>query len=442
MTITRRKDEQGFALVTTTVIVAILLLSGISLLNYTVSVRKAGKSVQDEFNAIQLAEAGLQKALFCLNETTGTNCGGTYGTSYTGETDVVLGDGTFTTVLSGTGSIKTITSTGTTPSGATKTIMTEATTEPVTDDPTFGFALQTGGGGVYLENNSTIGGTIYSNGNVTCQTSAAIIDGDAYSAASGGTIDACTVNFDAYADNIINSQITGDAYYDVDPDGIAGSTVTGTKYPGSTTPSPEDLPDINLDFWHAAAEEGGTINGDYYPADGESLGPKKIVGDLIVGNLIDVTITGPIWVVGDITTGNNSTFTLDSSFGMYSTAILADHPGESAIHGKIDITNNTGIYGSGDSKSHILFISTNTSTDTASPALRVANNASGAVFLATGGLLKLDNLAGAKSLSAYQLRVSQNASINWVESELANAAFANSPGGRWRLVAAAWREQN
>lgn len=437
----RRTKDGGFALVTTTVIIAILLLSGISLMNYTVSVRKVGKSVEDEFNAIQLAEAGIQKTLFCLNATSGTECGGTYGSSYAGETDVDLDNGTFTTTLTGTGTNRTITSVGTTPSGVSKTILSEVTTEPVSEDASFSYALQAGQSGAYLENNAVITGSLYSNGDITCQTPAAIIDGDAYVATSAGSVNACSVNYDAHADSVLDSVVTGDAYYDADPAGIAGSVVTGVKYPGSPTPVPADLPDINLDWWRAEAEAGGSILGDYSPSDGESLGPVKIIGDLNVGIGIDLTVTGTIWVVGNVITGNNATFTLDSSFGQYGSLIMADNPGDPVNDGKIDITNGVGIFGSGDPRSHVMFLSTNTSENATSPALRVANNAAGAVFLATEGVLKLGQNAGAKSLAAKKLYISQNAIITFVESELADAKFSNGPGGRWRLLTAGWREQ-
>ncbi|MEA3249215.1 MAG: hypothetical protein U9Q03_02560 [Patescibacteria group bacterium] len=429
--------EEGFALVTTTVIIAILLLSGISLMNYTVTIRKAGKSVQDEFNAVQLAEAGVQKTIFCLNETVGDNCGGTFGADYVGETGVDLGTGTFTTTLIGTSTIKTVTSVGTTPGGATKTVLAEISAEPDSDGAAFGYALQSGAGGAYLENGASVSGTLYANGDITCQTTGAIIDGDAYVSSSGGMIDDCTVNYDTHADKVIDSVVGGDAYYDTD---ISGSTVTGAQYPGSATPDTEELPDIDLAFWHQSAEVGGTITGDYAPADESTLGPKKINGDLIINNNIDVTITGPVWVVGDIITGNGCSFTLDSSFGRYSTAILADDPSDQANIGYIDLTNGTSIYGSGDPKSHLMFITTNTSISSTTPALNVANNASGAVFIATAGMLKLANNAGAKSLSAYQLFVSQNATVTYVESALADATFANSPGGVWRLGAGGWRQ--
>jgi len=428
--------------VTTTVIIAILLLSGISLMNYAVSVRKAGKSVQDEFNAVQLAEAGLQKALFCLNATEGTNCGGTFGLDYAGETDIDLGSGTgtFTTTLAGTSTLKTVTAVGTTPSGVSKTILAEVSAEPDSDNAAFGFALQSGTGGAHIDNLATIDGTIYSNGDVICQSPAAIIDGDAYVAIANGLIDECTVNYDAHADRILDATVVGDAYYDTDPTDIAGSTVTGLKYPGSTTPVPEEMPEVDLAFWHESALDGGTLPGPYSPADGSSLGPKKIEGDLIMDNNVDITITGPVWVEGNIITGNNCSFTLDSSFGRYSTAILADKPADTANYGKIDVSNGTGIYGSGDSRSHLLFISTNTSVNTSSPALGVANNAAGAVFLALNGMLKLANNAGAKSLSAHTLYVSNGATVNYVESDLAAASFSNSPGGVWRLGAGGWRQ--
>lgn len=430
--------NRGFATISTALLLSLVLAMGGILYSYAMSSRNAAKRVSADFSAIQFAEAGVQKAVFCLNATSGTNCGGTSGTSYAGESNVAVGEGTFTTVITGSGSSRTITSTGTTPSGSSVTVVVDATTVPPNDDMDFGYALQSGEGGAHLENNASIEGTLYSNGDVDCQTTSAGTNGDIYVAKVGGSIDRCTVGYNAYADSILRSDVTGDAHYDSD---VTDTTIGGASYPGSATPTSESLPNIDLDFWHDSAESGGVIFGDYHPTDGETLGPVKIVGDLVMDNNVDIWLGGPVWVVGDITTGNNSTFNLDSSWGENSTTVLADDPGNETVKGRIVISNNTGITGSGDSKSHILFVSTYDSDSDTVPAISVSNNASGAVFLATSGTLRLENGAGAKSLAGHRLFVDQNGTVTYVESDLAGMNFSNSPGGVFRLLSGTWREK-
>jgi hypothetical protein len=286
-----------------------------------------------------------------------------------------------------------------------------------------------------MANNSSIVGTIYADGNVTCQSKAAVVEGDAYVSSSGGEIEACTVNFDAHADNLDDVTVKRDAYYKTK----TGGKVSGTSYPGSPTPDRQDLPAINLDFWRDSASAGGTISGNYAPADNSHLGPVKINGNLIMNNNVDIIVDGPIWVSGSITTGNNNSFTLNSGFGSYGTIILADNPSNPLTSGLITISNGTVINGSGQPTSHILFASNSTATADASPAMIVSNNSAGAVFYAIRGTLKLENNAGAKAMSAYRLYVSNNAEVNYVESEM-GGNFSNSPSGTWRMLDGTWRE--
>ncbi len=434
-----RSPSRGFATITTVLILAIAFAFGLVLIAAVLSGRAAGRTLQAELSAEQIAEAGLNKAVFCLNATSGTNCGGSYGTAYTGETDVSFGGGSFTTTLTGGGATRSATSAGTSKSGQKFTILATVTAIPPTDSTAFSYALQSGSGGAYMSNNSSISGTIYSNGNIDCQTTQAVVTGDGFVTLSGGHINACTISYNAHADNVLNSKVGGDAYYLTDPSGISGTTVTGAKFSGSATPSAAAMPSLDLDFWRNSASAGGIIYGDYSPANGAKIGPIEITGNLIMNNNVAVTIEGPIWVQGNITTGNNSSFTLDSSFGSYSTVILADDPNDMIDHGKITITNNTVINGSGDPKSHILFASTNNSTNDSAPALQVANNSSGAVFYALNGVMRLSNNAGAKSLAGYRLYLDQGASVTYVESDF-SGQFSNSPAGRWYIQSGTWRQ--
>lgn len=427
-------------MVSVSVIISVILAFGIALITLMLGSSSVSKSYTGSISAIQIAEAGVHKALFCMNAASGDKCSGTYGAGFVGESAIAFADGEYTTTVTGGGSVRQLVSVGTAANGRQRTIAVDLTTIPPVDEMDWSYALQAGGGGVYMENGATVTGSIYTGGDVDCQSDLAIIDGDAYSSKTSGSINSCTVNYHAHADKVLGVVVGGDAYYKNDPADVAGSTVAGTKYSGSTTPDEKPLPDFDLEFWQAAAEAGGTINGNYNPADGSSLGPKKITGDLTLGQNVDVTVTGPIWVAGDIYTENNSTLTLDSSFGAYGTVILADHQGDPAAHGRIYMIPNAGIYGSGNPSSHILLVSTNRSVDPVDPALDVSNNASGAVFMATDGVLKLNNNASAKSMAAYALYMENNSDVTYLESELSDMKFSNSPANLWRVQEGSWRE--
>lgn len=434
----RRAAPRGFALLSTVALMLFVFGVSMSVITYSLTSRRAARFVTGQFDATQVADAGLQHAIHCLKQSSAaTECGVTYGTGYVGQTDVDIDFGTFTSTVTGTGSARDVTVTGTSLNGESVTIAATVTTQPPLGDVSFGYALQSGEGGVYLENNASIAGTIYSGGDVDCQSAQAEIGGDAYVSLVGGKIDSCTVGVDAYADSILDSDVGGDVSYATS---ASGTSFGGFEFTNAATPDAVALPDVDLDFWMASAEYGGVISGDYAPADGESLGPVKIVGDLTLGQNVDITVTGPIWVTGTITSNNNSSFTLDSSFGPYGTVILAHDPDDQANGGVIDIVNNTSITGSGQSTSHIAFVATNTSHSDAAPALQVANNATGAVFYAPNGVLRLANNATAKALAGYRLYADQNAVVTYSESDLVDADFSNSPPGTWRLLSGTWRE--
>lgn len=446
-TVTRRimaflDGRGGFALISTVALMAFVFGVAIALISYVLAGRQAGKYLTESFNATQVADAGLQKALFCLKAVDGSRCGGTWGATYVGEANVDIGGGNkFTTVVTGEAKMREITSTGTTTGGRSVTLSVVATTEPPSDAPPFAYALQSGEGGAHLENSANITGTIYSNGDVTCQSTQAGVTGDAYSAKVGGKIQSCNVGADAHADNILDSVVQGDAYYYLDPSGITGTTVGGLKFPGRPTPIAYDLPAFDLEFWRGSAEYGGTIFGDYTPADNTTLGPIKITGNLHIGTNIDITVTGPIWVMGNVTTENNSSLRIDSTYGNYGTVLLADDPDDMANRGRILLSPGTTVAGTGAHVSHLLFISTNASASDTVPAISVANTASGAIFSATNGTLRLQNNAAALAIAGYRLFADQNAIVNYDVSALTGAEFANSPPDQsWRLLPGTWRQ--
>ena len=116
------------------------------------------------------AQSGIDKALWCLNQSSGTNCGGSYGSGFTGETSVSFGNSAYytTAITTVTGSQKTVTATGYYPSVANPvakvTVKAEATI--TTTSASFYYGVQSGNGGFEFSNNSSVTGNIYANGDV------------------------------------------------------------------------------------------------------------------------------------------------------------------------------------------------------------------------------------------------------------------------------------
>lgn len=431
--------QHGFALVSVSLLLGIMFIFTVVLADTVLSGRRAERAAEQDFEANTLAQAGIEKAIFCLNATSGTACGGTFGSNYAGETDLAIGNGTVTTTVTGSGSSREVVSVATPTKGGPRTIAATLTTIPSDDDMDFSYALQAGDGGAYMENNSEINGTLYTNGDVECQSTQADVLGDVFVSKVGGVIDSCHIGYHAHADSILDSEVEGDAYYLSNPSGIAGTDVDGTEYPGSARPDVEPLPTVDLDFWREAAEEGGTVYGNQAPADGATIGPLKIVGNLTLNQNVDITLAGPLWVQGDVDLQNNTSITLDAAYGDNSSVILIDKPGSESTSGRLIMVPNVALVGSGSSKSHIAVVSTNSGTVDTDPAIQVRNNSSGAIFYSTDGTIRIYNNAGAKALAGHRLYIDNGATVTYVESDLADLNFSNSPGGIWRLQAGTWR---
>lgn len=184
--ITFKEYAPGQALVMAIIFLAIIASASSALLGYVGSVAKFEKTTGEEKLALQIAQAGIDKAIWCLNQGSGTNCGGTFGGNFIGETAVAAPPGEFTTsITSIDSSTKEITSTGYIPNSDdpafSKTIRARATID--TDQVNFSFGMQVGDGGATMENTSRVNGSVYSNGS---------IDGD------GGEGSKSTITGDVY----------------------------------------------------------------------------------------------------------------------------------------------------------------------------------------------------------------------------------------------------
>ncbi len=438
-----RPSSAGFALMVTTVLLAVVIAVSFTLLDVSLSMQRTSKTIERTYDATLLAEAGVQKAVFCLKAADGARCGGAFGPSYAGESNVGFGTGSFSVAVAGTGPTRTITSTGTTAGGYTQTVVTQASVEaPSEAQPGFDYAVQAADLGVELQNNAAIdNGVVYTNSDVVCGNNAEV-NYDIYVSKPGGKIDNCTGVIDAHADNVLRSKVLADAYYKTDPSGVAGSTVSGTKRPNQATPAAQGMPPFDKVFWENVAESGGVIYGDYSPADGTVLGPVKIAGNLTIANNVAVTLNGPVWVAGNVTIGNNASVSLAAGFGASSGVIIADDPGDTANGGLIDISNNAAISGSGTDGSYVLMYSANTRTADASPAIKVANNAAGGIFYAPDGAVRIYNNGSAVAAVARRVYLDNNATIAYDNAGTtpSSMTIAKVAGGVWRFLQGAWHQ--
>lgn len=372
----------GQVLVITIIFLAVILILSTALFSRVTSFLRFGANSIMREQAVNLAEAGIDKTLWQLNQTGG---------SYTGEANTAVGStGTFTvTVTDKSPGIKTITATGFVPSAvAPKEKQTiKVDTSISTSVISFRYAVQVGTGGVNMENSSQINGNVYSNTNIT----------------GSGT---SKINGDAYAVGTISS-----------PDPL----VTGTKHPGQ---SPSQMPTVDYQYWKDQAAIGPTTNCSptCTISSDTSIGPGKYAGNLNISNNAQVTINGPIWVTGNVDVSQGGTkVILNPSFGSEGTVFIAD--------GKITVEQGGSfIPTSANPKGYILVVTT--STDAA--AMNIENSGANAVFYALGGGAQLSQSAHVSALVAKSLSMQNSATLDY-DSGLASADFSSGPGGSWAI---------
>ncbi len=178
---------KGYILLVITVLMAGLLVYSSALVKTAITAEQQERIVNYKTISSDIAEAGIEKALWCLNQTSGTNCGGAYGSNYSGESNIIFGGGIMDIAVSNiSGSIKQIEAAAYYPNKNNtlgKTII-RTRSSINTDMASFGYAMQMGYGGIVMGNNATINGTVYSNGNIISGNGSEIT-GDVY--VGGGT---------------------------------------------------------------------------------------------------------------------------------------------------------------------------------------------------------------------------------------------------------------
>ena len=171
-------QERGFA-----AIISILAVLGMGLIfssGFLFVTLRNSEALKDEINSAQsyyTAEAGIEDAIYRVRYNLNTGISNT----------VTIGDFTATTTVVTAGNTKTIAAQG----GGHNVIRNAQTTLTVdTSEADFFYGVQVGEGGVEMDQNSTIIGSIYSNGNVI-GSSGARIAGDAWIAGGASpTLDA------------------------------------------------------------------------------------------------------------------------------------------------------------------------------------------------------------------------------------------------------------
>lgn len=230
------------------------------------------------------------------------------------------------------------------------------------------------------------------------------------------------VNGDVHANTISGATIYQDAYFQT----LIDSTVQGTAYPGSTDPPPKVFPisEANITEWQNQASEGGLTQGNVNGCN-LALGPRKIEGNLTIGNNCTVTIRSPLWITGNITAGNSSKFVLDSSFGSSSGMVIVD--------GRVSLGNGNDLQGSGTPGSYLMLLSTYNSLLGGNEAVSVGNSTVSGIIYAPYGEVELANGASFREVSAWKIELGNNATLTY-DVGLANLFFSTGPQGAYSFL--------
>jgi hypothetical protein len=441
------KPQQGFSLILTTIMLGLVMAYGYMVFSSTLSIQNANKTFERSLTASQLAEAGAHKAIYCLRATiAGGECGTNIGDAYAGENDVTLGDGTFSVSVSGSGNMRSITSVGTAAGGRAQTLKLEMAkgfqSVPVRG---FDFAVLLGDGTTFnMGNNSDVKhGSSYIGTDLVCSNGASFNGNDLFNYKSGGKVTGCNDGIrDLHADTLVSDTAVRDAYCKNRTNLTVGRNHL-TTCPYSETPAAPVMPSLDTAFWHAKAEAGGTIEGNYTIPNGASFGPKRINGNLYTANNATITLTGPIWVNGDVLFENNATIKLDPALSQSSSIILADSLINPATSGRIRLSNNVHVNSTSDG-SYIVLASTNTSNTSTSPAINVLNNTQSVLLWAPFGSVNVSNNAITNAVVAQTLYLDNNTSVDYDNSGITPSNLSiittNVSDNRWHIKPATWRE--
>ena len=424
--------QKGFIALYFTLLV-VLVLSGVGVSAF-VLISAQQNIIQNTKTSLQAyygAEAGVEDALFRVKNSLQWSSPITLG--------ILVSNTNIATTIESIGSVKTITATG---EDASRIRKVEVIYGVPFVETSFLYGTQAGEGGIELGQNSTIVGNIYSNGSLK-GSNGVLITGDAIVAgdgASGNEIKDIDVNGNAWAPSFSDCNVGGNIVF-VTGGGVsacpAGGTTTEQADPIASAPLP--ITQSMIDVFVQEAQNGGIISsGDYTPADNSSdiIGPGVIQGDMILKNNQSITLAGTVYVQGNIDIDNGTKISLSLAYGKDSGVLFSD--------GWVHVKNNGELVGSGNEDSYLMVLSTLPCKGSGGEncthhdsAIDIHNNASGAIFYASDGMIHIHNNVDVTQITAWKLKLQNGVTLTYT-SGLANPLFSSGPGGVFEL--SSWKE--
>lgn len=311
----------------------------------------------------------------------------------------------------------------------------------------FSFGLQSGDGGLIMENGSEVIGDVYANGTVlgkgTNATNGSSIRGHVVSAGGSGSVRGVVATGTIWSHSIQDAS-GAEAYYMTLP-ATTSVQINGAQCSAGNTkchPNSPDEPFIDLpisatttDQWKAMALAGGVISGASCPTGtltintSTTTGPKKIECNVVLeGNSTVLYLTGQLWITGTFEIKTGADIAIDASLPGTSLALMSDDT----------ITlNNSGEFLGASGNSFLMLISFkgNPGSDIAIDA----NQGTGgeAVLYAPNGKILMSNSVEVKELTAHTVHLRNNTIVEY-ESGLMTLSTPDPDGGyaldEWREI--------
>lgn len=404
------KKKPGQIIILSLVFLTFITVVSTALLSRAAGYLRFGANNLRGNQARNLAEAGINYALWQLNKTPGT-CGLAEGCGV----EKTLGTiGSFIVTVEEKSppnpQLKTVISTGYVPDATNPRSKRIIKTDVEVDTETYSFhyATQIGTGGIDMGNGAKITGNVWSNktgASITGAGSAAII-GDAYAA---GTI------------------------------GDPPCTLPNChKFENQSEIPP--LPNFDYNYWEDKADDGGETTCPCTITNIQDIGPKKYIGDLTISSNAIVTMKGAIWVTGNlIVTGGNTKLDLDESFGTNGTVVVLDGvAGGGSGGGTVTVDSNATI----DTTSqggYILIATSSAKNLSEDPAVNISSGGATGIFYALNGMARMTSgNTDVKSIISNGLSMANNTTMAY-DTGLASAVFSTGPGGSWQTRKGTYR---
>lgn len=246
----------------------------------------------------------------------------------------------------------------------------------------------------------------------------------------GDGSDKLDIGGDAWAHTVNDTLTTGTVYCQ---EGVGNNKTCNTSRADPATVT-MPISDSMLAQWKSEAEAGGVQTGDIHiDSKGGSLGPKKIVGNLVIDGGGLLTLTGTLWVTGTVTTSGGGKMSLSSSFGDNSGAIIVDK--------YISLSGDGEFSGSGQPHSFPMLVTTSDCPISAycsgNSAITITGGSGSVILSAQNGTVSVNGGSSAKSITAYKVIMSGGAELNY-DMGITDLNFSSGPSGGWELNG--WKE--